>query len=197
MVELFGLNLYYWYKTAEGWRRNSITTGAFLVLISKFNFIFQSTKTDLQVRPPFSLFHFLFLLHSQASSLELLVPGRDQCSNILIIQPKQITLSSSGALSDPPGHKAGYAQQHPITKWKLHTWDQLEQVPKAQTIVWEVVRLRKKLLLPQSKTSPSIHANGFVGSSLWPAYWKRTIFRMVSRWLCLVWWNYTEVALKE
>ena len=38
----FFLYLCYWYTTAESWRRNSITTGAFLALTSELNFISQS-----------------------------------------------------------------------------------------------------------------------------------------------------------
>ena len=61
-----------------------------------------------------------------------------------------------------------------------------------QQVVWDSEA-------PSSATStisPSTCTNDFVGSSLLPADWK-TKFRMVSRWLCIVWWNYSEVALKD
>lgn len=79
MENNFFLYLCYWYTTAESWRRNSITTGAFLALTSELKFISQSIskQSDFWVKPPFfSSLLFLFLQHSQAASLELLVPGR-------------------------------------------------------------------------------------------------------------------------
>ena len=53
----FCLYLYYWYTTTESWRRNSITTGAFLALTSELNFIsrYISKQSDFSVRPPFFL----------------------------------------------------------------------------------------------------------------------------------------------
>ena len=53
----FCLYLYYWYTTTESWRRNSITTGAFLALTSELNFIsrYISKQSDFSVGPPFFL----------------------------------------------------------------------------------------------------------------------------------------------
>lgn len=73
----FCLYFYYW-SIPESWRRYIITLGAFSALISDFNFIPQSISNYQTCKASSFLFlPFPLPPGSQATSLELLVPGTD------------------------------------------------------------------------------------------------------------------------